>query len=93
MGGRPNVVLFPPLLEGMEQVLKWGVGNIQQALAQLTGWAAVRAQELGFTIPAGGHVAHILGIRPSAGMPSTDTIVNALKDGFHIHVAGRKMKF
>jgi selenocysteine lyase/cysteine desulfurase len=96
MGGRPNIVLFPPLVAGMEQVLAWGPPRIEATLRRLTDRVVQKAKAIGFTIPAPGHVAHIVGLRPTmpcggigGSMPTAEKIVNALKRDYRVHVAAR----
>lgn len=96
MGCRPNIVLFPPLVAGMEQVLAWGPPRIEATLRRLTDRVVQKAKAIGFTIPSPGHVAHIVGLRPTmsfggigGSMPTAEKIVNALKRDYRVHVAAR----
>jgi hypothetical protein len=54
MGGRPNVVLFPPLIVSMEWLRDiGGAARVGRTLRPLTRYAAAEGRRLGFAAPAG----------------------------------------
>jgi selenocysteine lyase/cysteine desulfurase len=79
MGGRPNVVLLPALVVGLEQVFeRWGVARIGATLRPLTRLVARRAaEELGFDVPAE-HADHIVGLYPAPHMPRAEVLEKRL---------------
>ena len=80
MGGRPNVVLYPPLILSMEWLhTAGGAAAIGPALRPMTQYVAREAARLGFTVPEH-HSDHIVGIYPdpARGMPGADWLVARL---------------
>jgi len=68
VGEPSNFALMPMLEAGLGLVLEWGVANIQDYCASLSGPLAEGARALGFTVedPAW-RGAHLLGLRLPAG--------------------------
>lgn len=68
VGEASNFVLTPMLAASLEQLLEWGVGEIQQYCAALTEGTAARLTEAGFGIePPPYRSDHLFGIRLPAG--------------------------
>jgi hypothetical protein len=63
-GGRPNPILLPMALDGMELVLRWDPATTSAALAPLTQRICLRcSQELGLWVPPV-HGPHFVGVGP-----------------------------
>lgn len=60
-GGRPDPVLLPQLYASIQQVLKWGIKNIEKHSFRLTQQIATRAKKIGMNVPDG-HSPHIIGV-------------------------------
>lgn len=70
MGEFPLFVLAPMAIAGLEQVLEWGVENIQASLARLTRLVEEGVAGLACTaLPAEDRVGHMIGIRFPGGLP------------------------
>ncbi len=70
MGEFPHFVLGPMAIAGLEQVLEWGVENIQASLARLTRLVEEGVAGLACTaLPAEHRVGHMIGIRFPGGLP------------------------
>lgn len=79
MGQFPHLVLGPMAIAGLEQILAWGVENIQASLSLLTRRVEHGAAEVGCTtLPAEHRVGHMIGIRFRDGLPAG--IGSALSD-------------
>lgn len=71
MGEFSNFINVPMAIVGLRQILAWDVSSIADTLRDLTSYAAECARGLGWIVPADSErVPHLLGIRPSATMPS-----------------------
>jgi selenocysteine lyase/cysteine desulfurase len=71
MGEFPQFVLAPMATRALEQILAWGVTGIQQVLSTLTEKIAQLATEEGYSVlPPDQRCAHMIGIRPPAGIPA-----------------------
>ncbi|SDE37743.1 aminotransferase class V-fold PLP-dependent enzyme [Kordiimonas lacus] len=78
MGERANHVLAPIFLEGLNQLLGWGVENIYESLGAITGrMAAVLAARGMEPIASERRAAHILGVRVGDKGPALEA---TLKD-------------
>jgi selenocysteine lyase/cysteine desulfurase len=72
MGESPQFVLAPMAIAALQQVLAWGVEQIQQTLSLLTEKIAQLAAEIGYQfLPSEQRSAHMIGIRPAHGIPVT----------------------
>ncbi|HLL77122.1 MAG TPA: aminotransferase class V-fold PLP-dependent enzyme [Pyrinomonadaceae bacterium] len=71
MGESSNFVLGPMAAAALRQILEWGIANIRRTLSALTALISEEAERLGCrTIPAGGRVDHMTGIRLPKGLPA-----------------------
>ncbi len=70
MGERSNFHLMPMALAALEQILKWGVAEIQQSLSAKTEKIARRAMEIGLVSATPKlRAGHFLGLRFDGGVP------------------------
>ncbi len=87
MGERSNFQLVPMAAAGLEQLLAWGVADIQATLRELTGRAAKGAAALGLeVVPEAHRSGHLLGLRRRGGY--APTVAKTLA-GQNIHVSVR----
>jgi selenocysteine lyase/cysteine desulfurase len=61
-GGHAAFVNVPMAIEGLSQILTWGVQNIQDSITLLTDRIVEKAGERGYSLAAQNRVGHILGI-------------------------------
>ncbi len=65
VGEQSNFVLLPMLIAALEQLLDWGIQNIQDYTKQLSAKPLEQLQEMGCRIePASYRCGHLFGIRP-----------------------------
>ncbi|KAL1524860.1 hypothetical protein AB1Y20_019740 [Prymnesium parvum] len=77
-GGRPSYILLPMLRESLQLLAgPLAAPRLSAALRRHTSHVAARAAALGFDVPPR-HAPHIVGLRPAAGMPSAEAIVDSL---------------
>ncbi len=70
VGETANFALLPALASALEQILTWGVVNIQETLRLMTGDIAERAHGLGLQVSDPAYRSgHFLGLRFPAGLP------------------------
>ena len=70
MGEVSQFVLAPMAAAALKQILSWTVEHIQRSISQLTDRAAQLAAASGYmTQPATERLGHMIGIRPSGGIP------------------------
>lgn len=70
VGEFPHFVLTPMAIAALEQILLWGVGHIQDTLADLTAQAAADVIALGGEAPPPDRrVGHMAGLRLPGGVP------------------------
>jgi selenocysteine lyase/cysteine desulfurase len=70
MGEAPNFGLLPMTVAALEQILAWGVADIQTTLAARTAAIATRAAALGLTsTPTPLRAGHFLGLGFPEGLP------------------------
>jgi selenocysteine lyase/cysteine desulfurase len=87
MGERTNLTLLPMACAAMEQLLAWGVGEIEDSLGSLTDKVADEAAQRGYTHPPREHrTRHFIGITPPGGVP--DDLI-ALLAADNVYVAPR----
>ena len=78
-GGRPSYIVMPMLVASLTLLVReLGVPRVTAVLRALTDEIGRRARALGFRVPSR-HAPNIIGLRPSAHMPSAKAIVDALK--------------
>jgi selenocysteine lyase/cysteine desulfurase len=71
MGEFPQFVLAPMATRALDQILAWGVTEIQGALSPLTEKIAQLATEEGYSVlPPDQRCGHMIGIRYPAGIPT-----------------------
>ncbi|MDA1100749.1 MAG: aminotransferase class V-fold PLP-dependent enzyme [Proteobacteria bacterium] len=71
MGERTNLTLLPMACAAMEQLLAWGIGEIEDSLGVLTDKIADEAARRGYAHPPGAHRArHFIGVTPPGGVPA-----------------------
>lgn len=71
MGEFPQFVLGPMAIAALEQILAWGVSNIQETISALTGRVAEHAQSEGYAVlPPEQRCGHMIGIRHPEGVSS-----------------------
>ncbi|HVU57895.1 MAG TPA: aminotransferase class V-fold PLP-dependent enzyme [Puia sp.] len=58
-----SFIHIPMARAALEQLLDWGVDNIQESLSVLTGAIVERARKMGLEVAPGGSVGHMVGIR------------------------------
>ncbi len=92
MGERSNFHLMPMALAALEQILKWGVAEIQETLSAKTDKIARRALEIGLvSAPPKLRAGHFLGLRFDGGVP--DGLLRALADrNTFVSVRGDSMR-
>merc|ERR1712166_65450 len=76
-GGRPNYILMPMMQRALELVNQLSVDRITSTLRPMTDRIAEGARAMGFEIPPK-FAANIVGIRPTAEMPSAHQIAGLL---------------
>lgn len=70
VGEPSNFALMPMATAGLEQILAWGVAELQETLAGITAAIVADAEPLGFTAVAQPRRAgHYLGLRRPGGLP------------------------
>ncbi|MGI9180646.1 MAG: aminotransferase class V-fold PLP-dependent enzyme [Longimicrobiaceae bacterium] len=68
VGERSNFILLPMLIAALEQLLEWGVAEIQAYCVQLTSELVAEARTLGFGVQADDERgAHLFGLRAPPG--------------------------
>ena len=71
MGERTNLTLLPMACAAMEQLLAWGIGEVEDYLGTLTDRIADEAARRGYGHPPREHRArHFIGLTPSGGVPA-----------------------
>ncbi|HZI14155.1 MAG TPA: aminotransferase class V-fold PLP-dependent enzyme [Myxococcus sp.] len=87
MGERSNFQLVPMAAAALEQLLQWGVEDIQSTLRALTNRAAKGAVELGLeVVPEAHRSGHLIGLRRRGGY--APTVARTLA-GQNVHVSVR----
>jgi selenocysteine lyase/cysteine desulfurase len=71
VGERTNFALMPMAAAALEQILNWGVPEIETTLSAMADQVARRAEGLGFeAAPAHLRAGHLLGLRRPGGVPA-----------------------
>lgn len=92
MGERANFALMPVAVAALEQLLEWGVADIQETLTQKTRDIAARCAELGLTsLPDDMRSGHFLGLRRDGGLPK-DLLERLRTENIHVSVRGSSMR-
>jgi selenocysteine lyase/cysteine desulfurase len=92
MGGRSNFVNVAMSLAAMEDILEWGVDEIESYIGALTDEVAAGAEGLGWEVPPPERRArHMLGLRRPGGIP--EGLPARLKDAnVHVSVRGSSIR-
>ncbi|MCC3305442.1 aminotransferase class V-fold PLP-dependent enzyme [Sneathiella sp. HT1-7] len=92
MGERANFALMPVAVAALEQILDWGVANIQGTLTQKTRDIAARCERLGLTsLPDERRAGHFLGLRQTDGLPK-NLLETLLKENIYLSVRGSSLR-
>lgn len=79
MGEFPQFVLVPMATAALQQIIAWGVDNIQEAISMLTRMVAEHAQgDCYAVLPQDQRCGHMIGLRHSEGIPRD--LVGLLKE-------------
>ena len=92
MGERANFTNLPMAVTAMEQLLEWGVAEIESYIGDLTDLVASGAAELGWGVaPEERRARHMLGLRRPEGIP--EGLPERLKDaGVYVSVRGSSIR-
>jgi len=92
MGERANFALMPVAIAALEQLLAWGVANIQETLAARTTEIAERCSAFELKpLPANLRAGHFLGLRREGGLPK-NLLDEMLADNIYISVRGSSLR-
>jgi selenocysteine lyase/cysteine desulfurase len=92
VGERSNFILLPMALAALRQILSWGVENISETLADLTGLVEEEAAKLGMeATPASIRAPHMLGLRIGSRVPE-DLATRLAGQGVYISVRGDSLR-
>jgi len=92
VGETPNFALMPMAVAALDQLLNWGVDNIQTTLSAFTDTVTARTAELG--LRAGSRslrAGHFLGLRFPGGMPD-DLLPQLAAENVWVSVRGDSMR-
>lgn len=71
MGERSNFILLPMAIRAIQQILSWGIPEIDTTLRELTTQIEHEATKLGFQTMAAHHrIGHMIGLRYPSGLPA-----------------------
>lgn len=92
MGERSNFHVLPMALAAIDQLLAWGVPEIERYIGDVTDAIADGATGLGWDVaPASSRSRHMLGLRRPAGIP--DKLPDMLKEaGVYVSVRGSSIR-
>lgn len=92
MGGRSNFVNVATAVAAMEEILGWGVEEIESYAGELTDEAAAGAEGLGWHVaPRDRRARHIVGLRRAGGIP--EGLPARLKEAnVHVSVRGSSIR-
>ena len=91
MGERSNFMLNPVFLEGVEQLLRWGVANVSETLEQINARLARLTESYGFvSVPAAHRSPNILAIH--LGEQAGDVLKALQAAGIHASVRGYNLR-
>jgi selenocysteine lyase/cysteine desulfurase len=92
MGERANFALMPVAVAALEQILDWGVADIQKTLTEKTRDIAARCEKLGLTsLSDDKRAGHFLGLRREGGLPK-DLLERLRAEDIHVSVRGSSMR-
>jgi len=92
MGEKSNFVLLPMAIKALEQILDWGVGDINTTLSKLTSYAESEAVKLGLSVtPIPKRVGHLMGLRFKSGIPQ-DLIQKLKGEKIFVSVRGNSIR-
>ena len=84
--------LMPVAVAALEQILDWGVADIQETLTEKTRDIAARCQPLGLTsLPENRRAGHFLGLRRDGGLPK-DLLERLKAEDILVSVRGSSMR-
>lgn len=92
VGERSNFALLPMAIAALDQLLAWGVNEVQDTLAALTASIESGTRALGLDpVPASNRAGHMLGVRVPAGVSPQfgDRLAEA---GVHISVRADSLR-
>lgn len=93
MGELSNFVLIPALHEGISQILRWGVHEIQQWCSHISEEAIQTLVEAGFQLPAANEAGrHLFGIRPPAGVDTANIKAQLDQQGIVVSQRGDALR-
>lgn len=92
MGERASFHLLPMGIAALEQLLAWGVVNVEAYIATLTDAIADGATSLGWDLaPAAARSRHMIGLRRPGGIP--EKVPDLLKEaGVHVSIRGDSIR-
>ncbi len=92
MGERSNFHLMPMAVAALQQILTWGVGNIEQTLREMTTRTSQLAAQIGLThLPQAQRPDHYLGLSFPTGIPP-GLLPRLAKAGVYVSVRGDSMR-
>ena len=92
VGERSNFALLPMVVAALRQILHWGVDEISQTLAQLTGALADRAEALGLSVaPASERSTHLIGLRFPGSLPA-DITERLTQEKIYVSIRGNAIR-
>ncbi|MCH9672588.1 MAG: aminotransferase class V-fold PLP-dependent enzyme [Gammaproteobacteria bacterium] len=93
MGERANFALLPAAIAALDQLLAWGVDNIQTTLTQMTTDIAERAADIGLTsVAKASRAGHFLGLSFPNGAPPAGLLERLANAGVYVSVRGHSMR-
>lgn len=70
MSERFNFINIPMAIAGMSQIRNWGIGPIHETLTDLIDYAALKAQDIGWTVPdKSRRIGHFIGLTAPGRLP------------------------
>ncbi len=93
VGERANFILVPMLLKAIEQIDRWGVDNIQQYCAQISGAAIEELRSRGFWIEdAAYRASHLFGLRVPSSIDVERIRSSLQKNKIHVSFRGSAIR-
>lgn len=92
MGERPHFVAMPMAIAALDQILDWGVDNIESYIGTLTEELVAGAEDLGWEVaPRGSRARHMIGLRKPGGIP--EKLAGLLKESdVYVSVRGTSIR-
>lgn len=92
VGERSNFALMPMVVTALNQLLDWGVNNVNETLSKLTCQIGERAEAIGLNVaPPNKRSSHLMGIRFPEGVPKT-LLESLAKWNVHVSVRGNSIR-